>query len=449
MIIKVTKYNAMASGHQYNISKKNKELIVSNMYSSDANGIKKEFEDLHLLNKRCNENYQFVLSLAQGESFNNLKWKNYVQEILEEFGLNEHIYYAVKHNDTDNQHLHLVVSGVSRDGKPSPKMRGFYKLRASELALEISKRDQHQQPIKLSKTTEKGAKQERYSLDRIIRQEIQVGSIVGLKLKEMNLDLKKSRSNKEWESIITDRTILSKLNKYAKETNEKTILSKKLADVKSSYGVNQQMSGAKLDEWIKFCQDHGLYAREIKKDGSVVYGMDINGRMRYFNEIQLAGKFDKQTLIGKSKTFLLDRVIKQQVLYATSWKDLNNMLERNNITMNLRINGTGLYGVVFLDKRTGQTKSLSSLGLKIGTIKQLLNKQEAKNIDKLASQRTSLTIPAKIIIFAPANSKFINQQVNTQSNIHSSINANVAKVLDREQYENHQDDLFDRRKKTL
>lgn len=451
MIIKVTKYNAMASGHQYNISKKNSELLESNLRSSDANGIKKEFEALCLLNnKKCNENYQFVLSLAQGESFDNKKWNRYIHEVLDNFDLKDHIYYAVKHDDTDNQHLHLVVSGVNLNGKPSPRMRGFYKLRASELALEISKRDKHQEPIKNSLTTEKGVNQALYGLDKIIRKEISKDTWAGERLREMNLDLKDSKSDKIWEVLIGDPVLLATLKKGARESNYKTQISRKLTGLKQEFkNLQQTQANPKISEWIKFCQDRGLYARELKKDGSIVYGIKINGRMRYFNENQLNEKFDKQYLKRKGKTFILDRVIKRQILYANSLKELNTLLEKNNITMNFRINFTGLYGVVFQDRTSGEMKSLSSMGLKIGNIRNLLNAVEVSNIAKLASQRTSLTIPAKIIIFAPANSKFINQQVKTHPNIHSTINANAAKVLDREQYENHQNDLFDRRKKTL
>lgn len=450
MIIKVSKYNGLASGHQYNISKRNGELITSNMHSLKADDIKKEFQEMHSLNPRCNETYQFVISLAQGESFNQKQWNLYVREVLEEFGLTEHKYYAMKHNDTDNQHVHLVVSGVNPKGKPSPKMRGFYKLKASELALNISKRDQHQEPVKNSLTTEKGVNQARYALDKIIRREIKKGTWTGERLREMELDLKSPKPDKAWEFIIGNPILLSKLKKEAQDSNYKTLISRKLVKLKQEFNNHPWgQSRSIVSNWIKFCREQGLYARELKKDGSIVYGMEINGQMRYFNEKQLHEKFDKQHLTRKDRTFILDRVIKRHILYAKDLKELNNRLEKNNITMNFRINATGLYGVVFQDKATGESKSLSSLGLKIGSILKLLNVEEARNIEKMARQRTSLTVPAKIIIFAPANSKFIHQQVKAPSNIHSSINANAAKVLDREQYENHQDDLYDRRKKTI
>jgi hypothetical protein len=446
MIIKVSKYNGQAKGHQYNISKENAELIISTMISKDADSMKREFMDLRELNPRCVENYQFVMSLAQGESFDNQKWNDYIQEVLDEFGLKEHKYYAVQHNDTDNQHIHLVVSGVNLEGKPSPKMRGFYKLRASELALKISKRDQHQKPVKGSKTNTKGVNQARYSLDKIVRTAIKSSSWAGKKLKAMSLDLGKARTNKEWERIIYNKGVLRNLKKSAHEFNYKTKISGELARLKKQFETKEFLG---TPAWIKFCEDQGLYARQIKKDGSIKYGMNINGKWRYFNENQLNQKFDKEAVAPKKKTYMLDRVIKQQVLYSSSLKELNNRLQKNQISMNLRINATGLYGVVFQDMRTGQSKPLSSLGLKIGAIKQLLNPQELSNIEKLSRQKTSLTVSTKIIIFEPTNSKFINQSVKNNPDIHSSINANAAKILDREQYENQKDDFYDRRKKTL
>ena len=449
MIIKVSKYNAKVNGHQYNISKKNAEMIESNMHYRDANGIKKEFADLHCLSLNSNENYQFVMSLAPGESFDNHKWNQYIKEVVDEFSLQNHIYYAVKHTDTDNQHIHFVVSGTDIEGRPSQKMRGFYKRRTAELALYISKRDHHQQPEKTSTTTTEGVNQSRYTLDKAIRREMKSGSWTGEKLKELKLDLKKPKTNTQREKVLGNKELLNKLKRQSKDFSFKTLITRELALLKKEYHNSSSTDG--LEGWLNLCRASGFYARQLKNDYSIVYGMKFNGEMRYFNEKQLNIRFDKAIVSKgrKEKVFLIDRVIKQQILYSSSLKELNNRLQKNQVSMNLRINATGLYGVVFTDLKTGQTKPLSSLGLKIGAIHKLLNPQELGNIDKFARQKASLTISAKIIIFDPTNSKFTNQSAKTNADIHSSINANAAKILDREQYENHNDDFYDRRKKTI
>lgn len=447
MIIRVSTYNGLAAGHQYNQKRaKLGELIDSNMLESDPDGIKREFQELHDLNPRAVENYQFVISMATGEDYEKEKWNAYVHEVLANFGLEDHKFYAIKHNDTDNPHVHLVVSGVDLEGKPSPKMRGFYKKDAAKLAMDISLRDGHEKPVSNTKTTSPGVSQSKFGVYKELKKALLGNDKLAKEVQKLNIPLHKQLSNKEIKPLINNNSIYHALKKRAELSNYKTLVSKKVKDLQKEFG---EIKCNGVGEWIHFCESKGLYCREIKKDRSIVYGFLINNSIRYFNEKQLNLHFDKSSVASKSKrVYQADRVIKRIFNYSKSLSQLNAQLKRNNLLLELRINASGLYGGQIWDLKSSQIKTLSSCGIQIDQVKALLNNQELQRVHKLAKQKRSLTIPSEKLIFESSNSK-LNYEKPPSQNIHQAINTRTGKVLDREQYEHHDKDFYDRNQKTI
>jgi hypothetical protein len=58
----------------------------------------------------------FSLSLPPGERLDDAGWKEAVARFQTDMGLQEHDFFAVRHNDTEHDHVHLIVSKIRPDG---------------------------------------------------------------------------------------------------------------------------------------------------------------------------------------------------------------------------------------------------------------------------------------------------------------------------------------------
>ena len=61
--------------------------------------------------------YHFGLSLAEGEHLSREQWEEAVGRVLDRMGLADHQAVLIAHNDTDNEHVHLVVNRIGDDGR--------------------------------------------------------------------------------------------------------------------------------------------------------------------------------------------------------------------------------------------------------------------------------------------------------------------------------------------
>lgn len=105
-----------------------KSLAVSNPFYQNVNGVvqKVTIQDVDLepliqqmlmpeaKNTRVQHPFEHIsVSLKQGESLSNRKWYSVISKLTEELGLVDNHWVAVKHNDTDNEHVHLVIQMIT------------------------------------------------------------------------------------------------------------------------------------------------------------------------------------------------------------------------------------------------------------------------------------------------------------------------------------------------
>jgi len=101
----------------YNLkAAKKPEIITSTLSASDATGMALEMEAVASLSRRCHQPCaHYILSVADGERLTEQQWTQAAHKVAEEMGMQQ--YCAIRHQDTDNDHLHLVGNRVLPIGK--------------------------------------------------------------------------------------------------------------------------------------------------------------------------------------------------------------------------------------------------------------------------------------------------------------------------------------------
>lgn len=80
----------------------NLEYIISSMLEPESFNIRVEQPFEH-----------FVVSLPEGEALSNRKWHMLIEKMINQLGLNDNHWIAVKHNETSNQHCHIVAQMIT------------------------------------------------------------------------------------------------------------------------------------------------------------------------------------------------------------------------------------------------------------------------------------------------------------------------------------------------
>ncbi|HCG7916414.1 TPA: relaxase/mobilization nuclease domain-containing protein [Vibrio parahaemolyticus] len=70
-----------------------------------------ELQSAHLANPNTKQPFRhFVVSLAEGEQLPLTQWRNTIKKLMNHLGYEHARYIAFKHSDTDNEHVHIIVS---------------------------------------------------------------------------------------------------------------------------------------------------------------------------------------------------------------------------------------------------------------------------------------------------------------------------------------------------
>jgi len=70
-----------------------------------------ELQSAHRANPNTKQPFRhFVVSLAEGEQLPHQKWRKTVKKLMTHLGYENARYISYKHSDTDNEHVHIVVS---------------------------------------------------------------------------------------------------------------------------------------------------------------------------------------------------------------------------------------------------------------------------------------------------------------------------------------------------
>ncbi len=101
------------------VFKEDARRICGNMVSRNPQKLAEEFEVIRRVRKEIRSPaWHVILSAPKGESLEDKEWKSVFSYFLEGMGLDttNHQYFAMKHLDTEHQHVHSVINRIGFDG---------------------------------------------------------------------------------------------------------------------------------------------------------------------------------------------------------------------------------------------------------------------------------------------------------------------------------------------
>lgn len=119
MITKVSQGKGFRGVLDYLLSRDKAKIIAGNMAGTNVRDLSTEFGVSRQLRRDIAKPvFHASLSLPPNERLDDETWFCVAGSYLKKMGFNnEHQFVLVKHNDTDHDHVHLVVSRISLAGK--------------------------------------------------------------------------------------------------------------------------------------------------------------------------------------------------------------------------------------------------------------------------------------------------------------------------------------------
>lgn len=117
MIAKAIKGKGFRGALEYDLRKEQGRVIDTNMSGTTPRELAKEFGEMRKLRPKLGKAVLHVsLSAAPGEHLSDEQWKQIAARYLEGMGLDDNQYIATRHNDTEHEHIHLLVNRIRFDG---------------------------------------------------------------------------------------------------------------------------------------------------------------------------------------------------------------------------------------------------------------------------------------------------------------------------------------------
>lgn len=96
---------------------KNPELVAGNMAGENARDLAREFADARAANEAVGKPvFHASLSADPGDQVTPETWRAIAETYVERMGYGESLWLAVRHRDTDHDHLHIIASRIAHDG---------------------------------------------------------------------------------------------------------------------------------------------------------------------------------------------------------------------------------------------------------------------------------------------------------------------------------------------
>lgn len=149
MIAKAIKGKGFRGALEYDLGKEQGHLIDSNMEGRTPRELAREFGEIRKLRPTLGKVVLHVsLSAAPGEHLSDATWAAIAQRYLAGMGLTANQYVMTRHEDTEHEHIHLVVNRITFDGHVVSDSHDY---RRQEATMREVERDYHLQPVQASK----------------------------------------------------------------------------------------------------------------------------------------------------------------------------------------------------------------------------------------------------------------------------------------------------------
>lgn len=148
MIAKAIKGKGFRGALEYDLSKEHGRLIDTNMEGAGPRELAKEFGEIRKLRPNLAKAVLHVsLSAAPGEHLTDAQWIEIGQRYLHGMGLDDNQYLITRHNDTEHEHIHLLVNRIRFDGEVTSDSHDY---RRHEVLMRAIERDYALQPVQPS-----------------------------------------------------------------------------------------------------------------------------------------------------------------------------------------------------------------------------------------------------------------------------------------------------------
>jgi hypothetical protein len=155
MIGKIVKGKTFGGCVRYVLGKEKAYLLDTNLLSPSGTDLKQSIPGaIRELNRSKDWNPRVlvvcahhILSVPPEEKLGDEVWKEIIPKYLERMGFTENQYIAVKHQDTDHNHVHIVTSRIKLDGE---LVRDSWDWRKAETAIRELEFEFGLQPVECS-----------------------------------------------------------------------------------------------------------------------------------------------------------------------------------------------------------------------------------------------------------------------------------------------------------
>lgn len=137
MIGKLVKGRGFRGALNYDLSKEGGKILDTNMAGETPRQLATEFGEIRKLRPSLEKAVLHVsISAAPGEKLTDEQWRVIGQRYLKGMGLDQNQYVITKHNDTEHQHIHILVNRIRFDGSVTSDSQDFKRQEAIMRELE-------------------------------------------------------------------------------------------------------------------------------------------------------------------------------------------------------------------------------------------------------------------------------------------------------------------------
>lgn len=137
MIGNIVKGRGFRGVLDYALLKEKGRLLSTNMASHDPRGLAKEFGAIRQLKPRLkNAVFHASLSAPKGQNTSDQMWLHIVSEYRKRMGFSKSQFVAVKHSDTEHDHVHFIASRIDMSGNVVSDSKDFERQEKALRAIE-------------------------------------------------------------------------------------------------------------------------------------------------------------------------------------------------------------------------------------------------------------------------------------------------------------------------
>jgi hypothetical protein len=148
MIAKAIKGRGFRGALEYDLNKEKGSLIDTNMEGGNPRELAKEFGEIRKLRPKLRKAVLHVsLSAAPGEHLTDAQWTQIGHRYLHGMGLDHNQFVITRHEDTEHEHIHLLVNRIRFDGEVTSDSHDY---RRHEVLMRAVERDYQLQEVRPS-----------------------------------------------------------------------------------------------------------------------------------------------------------------------------------------------------------------------------------------------------------------------------------------------------------